>query len=369
MIQVQPMGKEDERDYRSFIENSSGAVLYHTLEWRDIIARTYKVVPQYLIARENGDICGVLPLCDVKTLLKGRRLISLPFTQSFKVLAENDGVLQAFLFYLKDRVRLSKCKYAELRADIPLEKGWADDPAFQSVVRNYNTSLDLDKSIDEIWKHFKGNIRTAVRQAQKRGVIIKEGTSLGDYKTFYGLQAQTRKRQGLPIFPFTYYRLLFETLSSKGKCRLYLAYSGDIPIASVIIYEHNHYAIYGHSVSSANREYLRYRPVNLLLWEAIKQAHGRGNKVFDFGMTPLMNEGLLQFKSQWGALTKELSFCYVTSGRELHSKDLPYSLVVNGDGATGFKPSRKKLLTRFIMRNMPISISKALGPFILRVSN
>ena len=42
------------------------------------------------------------------------------------------------------------------------------------------------------------------------------------------------------------------------------------------------------------------------VWEAIKLAHSEGYKIFDFGRTGINNDGLMSFKSRWGAKVVDL---------------------------------------------------------------
>ena len=338
---------KDEGEYRNFIESSPEANIYHTLEWRDIIAQSYGFTPKYLLAKENDKVLGVLPLFEVKTFLRGKRLISIPFSHYVKFLAKNDSAKNTLLSWVEEQIKQNTYKYAELRFGYEIDF----NPSFQNAVLNYNTMLDLNKPRDEIWKNFQSSVKRAIRKAVKSEVVIKQTDKLSDYDIFYELEAETRKKQGMPIYPFTFFRLLSEKLAASQKCRLYLAYHNEVPISGVIILEYNKYAIYGYGASKNNPEYQRYRPTNLLFWEAIQQAHERGNRLFDFGTSPLSNEGLLKFKKRWGTQTEKLSYCFVTA-----SGEKPF--VERG--------SKKVAVVSSILKKTPLPLFKAIGPFLLR---
>ena len=64
---------------RHFVQTCPEATFFHRIEWRDIIERVFGHRTHYLIAEQGGQITGVLPLAEVKSLLFGHSLVSLPF--------------------------------------------------------------------------------------------------------------------------------------------------------------------------------------------------------------------------------------------------------------------------------------------------
>ena len=46
---------------------------------REIIESVFRHRTHYLVARRNGEVCGVLPLAEIRSRLFGHSLVSLPF--------------------------------------------------------------------------------------------------------------------------------------------------------------------------------------------------------------------------------------------------------------------------------------------------
>lgn len=49
-----------------------------------------------------------------------------------------------------------------------------------------------------------------------------------------------------------------------------------------------------------DREALRQRPANLLMWRSLNWARERGAETFDFGTSLANQTGLIRFKEGWG---------------------------------------------------------------------
>src|SRR5215467_13246873 len=85
--------ESDRAAWDAYVAAHPEAVGYHEWVWRDVFARSFGHRPIYLIARgQDGAVRGVLPLVDIKSLLFGRTLTSLPFVNYGGVLADDDGV-------------------------------------------------------------------------------------------------------------------------------------------------------------------------------------------------------------------------------------------------------------------------------------
>src|SRR5687767_6670350 len=57
-----------------------GATSFHSAGWYRVLKNTYGFRPLYALAEYDGIACGLLPLMEVNNFPKGRRGISLPFT-------------------------------------------------------------------------------------------------------------------------------------------------------------------------------------------------------------------------------------------------------------------------------------------------
>ena len=126
--------------------------------------------------------------------------------------------------------------------------------------------------------------RWSVRQPEKRGVEVYQGTSDEDLGAFYDLYALTGRRAGFITRTEAYYRTVWRTLIDAGLATLWLAEHEGRPVAGAMTWHCGDREIYqyGATNDAGRKVYAAYG----LLWRCITEAHARGARVFDFGGIP-----------------------------------------------------------------------------------
>jgi lipid II:glycine glycyltransferase (peptidoglycan interpeptide bridge formation enzyme) len=148
-----------------------------------------------------------------------------------------------------------------------------------------------------------------IARAEREGVVVRRADARADLaEVFYDLHLRTRRRQGVPVQPHRFFRLLWDGLLEPGLGTLLLAYAGATPVAGAVFLAWNGTVVY--KFGASDPAYWHLRPNNLLFWEAIRAACERGDHRFDFGRTELENAGLRAFKSGWGAREEPLVYTY-----------------------------------------------------------
>jgi CelD/BcsL family acetyltransferase involved in cellulose biosynthesis len=283
----------DDPRWTSFVSCCSDAGPFHHPAWAQLLARCYGFRP---LALGTLDGTGTIEAGMPALALPRSRLVALPFTDACTPLARSDDARRR----LADA--LARTHRVEVRAPL-------DGAGLVTRVRGVDHVLDLDAELESIRARFRSQMRRNIVRAEHSGVVVRSGerrTDLTD--TFYGLHLRTRRRQGLPVQPRRFFRLLWDDLIDPGLGTLLLAYAGATPVAGALFLHWNGHAIY--KFGASDREHLALRPNNLIFWDAIRQAHGRGDKTFDFGRTDLENDGLRAFKSGWGAVERPLVYTF-----------------------------------------------------------
>jgi lipid II:glycine glycyltransferase (peptidoglycan interpeptide bridge formation enzyme) len=203
---------------------------------------------------------------------------------------------------------LARTRRCEVRAAL-------DGANVVTRVRGVDHVLDLDASLDSIRAAFNSQTRRNVTRAERSGVEVRQGERAADLTdTFYGLHLRTRRRQGVPVQPRRFFRLLWDEMLERGLGTLVLAYVGATPVAGALFLHWNGHTIY--KFGASDREHLALRPNNLIFWTAIREAHARGDTTFDFGRSDLDNDGLRAFKSGWGAVERPLVYTFTGDAPE-----------------------------------------------------
>ena len=145
-----------------------------------------------------------------------------------------------------------------------------------------------------------------IKSAKVRGVEIVHGTSQEFLDAFYGMHLETRSRHGVPIQPKKFFNRLRSDVLEKGLGFISLAKKDDQFIAGAVYLHFKNTLVYKYGASWA--EFQKYRPNNLIFWEAIEWGCKNGYAQLDMGKTEWDNEGLRNFKRGWGAEEHKLIY-------------------------------------------------------------
>src|SRR6266849_3544905 len=97
-------------------EKHPDASVFHTPGWLEALRRTYGYEPvAYTTASPGTDLTNGVVLCRIRSLVTGRRLVSLPFTDHCEPLTERPEDLESLLHFLESRRTEEGWKYIEIR--------------------------------------------------------------------------------------------------------------------------------------------------------------------------------------------------------------------------------------------------------------
>lgn len=155
----------------------------------------------------------------------------------------------------------------------------------------YSYALENIKDHDQLFKSFKGSVRTDIRKAEKI-IVIEETENL---KTFYEINSLSFKRQKMDIkYSFELVENIDKYLKKINRRKILLARDkeGNIHAVLYMIFDNDTaYYLWG----GANPNLRSSNAQNYLLWEAIKIASERVN-VFDFEGSMIKNVALVYRK-------------------------------------------------------------------------
>jgi FemAB-related protein (PEP-CTERM system-associated) len=302
------------------------------------------------LAEENGDICGVLPLFRIKSIITGNRLVSLPFSYNCGPIATSDEALIRLIAEAKRLVSELNCDYLELKMQKPLSEAVVQDT--QVLINEYyfTSVLKLANDSKENWKKLDARrTRWAINKAIRSGVTIRTETNKDDIKIFHDLKVRTRKKHGSPTPSLRFFKEIMHEFEPKGLVKLWVAEYDEKVISALMFYSFKDMVIPAYIASDDS--YNSYMPNNLMYWRTIEWGCANGYRCFDFGRTEPNNGGLLKFKSKWGTDNYKIPYYYYPEKPNLMATSRG-SLKVNV--ITGF------------WKRMPVPLLKLLGPSLLR---
>lgn len=165
--------------------------------------------------------------------------------------------------------------------------------------------VDLTLREEEIWMHsLCSDARRQTKQGQRAGVQVRRADSAQDIWTFYQLYTKTMDRHRAHqryYYSFEYFLGFFETMRDAAFFTL-AEYEGQLVAGGLYFMDATD--VYWH-LSAADRKFTFLRPVNVYLYETIRQLLGgkRRRMLLGGGYGP--NDGVFRFKAQFSPLREE----------------------------------------------------------------
>jgi hypothetical protein len=291
-------------EWDAFVEQQEQSTPFHLSGWLRAIERTFKFRNASLMTRNSkGAIVAIFPAFALSRFGRGRRLLSLPFSDyGGPILCEGscvDG--NTLLRQLRKKVSPAK---VEIRNAGPIEKDF--------TVMNYYKyhRLRLNEGPDKIWKALdKRTIQYSIRKARKNGVEVKECNNPEGMAHFQKLHFLTRKKHGVPSQPNQFFTEIYNNLIARGYGYLLVAFYQKLPVAASLFLKTGNGVFYKYNASDPDL-IRKVTPNHLLTWSAIEKAKQEGYQFLDFGRTSPNNKGLMRYKENWGATVYDLPYVF-----------------------------------------------------------
>ena len=331
----------DAEEWDSFVHRHENSTFFHKIGWKNVVEKTYGHQPFYLVARENGQIKGILPLFLMRHILFGRFLISVPFGDYGGICADDEKTATALLLEAIELAQKKRAKYLELRHFDKMDNG-------QVLTKTSRATLILQLKNDPqlLWDGLRSQMRNHVRKAHKSGLEVEIGRETL-LPGFYEVLAHNMRDLGTPVHSLSFFQNILREFPQHTN--LFLVKLNEKAIGGGI-------ATYFKDTmeipwSSSLRTFFTLRPNNLLYWTALEYGCKKGYKYFNFGRSP-WDSGTFQFKKQWGAEPVLLHYQYYLN---------------KGDKMPDYTPSTgsRFAFAVWFWKRLPVGLTKMLGPKII----
>lgn len=334
--------QQDALQWESFLERCSATTHCHRWGWKQVIEKSCGWPTFYLIAEEDGETKGVVPLVWQRSWLFGSFLTSMPYLNAGGVIASTETAKQELLTAAIALARRLQVKYLELR-----HRGNPHLPS-SLPVRAHKVApiFHLQDRQDALWDALPHKVRTDVRKGMKSELVADFG-GCEFLDEFYEVFAQNMRDLGTPVYsPKLFAEILRAFPEDTHICLVRLH---GKPVATSFLVGHGKTL---EAVWSASLyDYLAKRPNMFLYWSILCFAMERGFRTFDFGRSTI-DSGTHRFKKRWGTEDVPLYWVYWLPG----DKPLPQLNVDN---------RRYQVAIRFWQR-LPVALTKIIGPPIVK---
>jgi FemAB-related protein (PEP-CTERM system-associated) len=329
----------DRERWEKFVFGCSGATFFHRIGWREIYEEVFRHRTHYLLAERGDRIVGVLPLVQLKSLLFGHALVSLPFAVYGGVAATDPEATHSLHRFAVALGRELGVEHLELRNIASAEPAWPRQELYVTFRKTLLAEVEANMLA------IPRKQRAMVRKAIQRGLRSEIDTSID---SFFELYADNLHRHGTPPQSKRYFQALRRVFGDD--CEILTVFSPQSRAVSTVLSFYfrdevlPYYAgdlVEGRDLAANDFKY----------WELMRRASERGLRTFDFGRSK-RETGSFAFKKNWGFEATPLHYEYQLFTRETVPQ---------------INPSNRRYRQAIeLWRRMPRSVVNAIGPALAR---
>jgi hypothetical protein len=347
-ITVRELRESDAERWNRFLTEHPDSNLYHTLRWRDFVREVFGHQPLYLLAESGGKVAGVLPMFLVKAPLLGSNLISMPYDIGSGGALASDAATEFALVQraveLANHIAVDyiQLRYSSLQPELETLGFQPSDPVIIS-------DMEIRGEEQHLWSKVKDSERRAVMQAQRRGLVVREGRSLEDFRDFEQIILRLFREFGTPPYGPRYFETLWRKMHASGDARIVLAHVERKCVAGLLLFCSGHILIA--KIGGCLPEALPVRATAALYWRSIQLAIQLGRRKLSWGTSSHDQSGLIRFKERWGAQSHRVAV---------------YSMAIRGKIPDLARYYDSTGIERRIWRKLPIPLTRLGGAALSR---
>ena len=300
---------QNESRWDQFVSSGNNGTLFHLRKFLNYHPKD-RFQDHSILIEKKQNLFSVLPAAEL--IVDGKRiLVSHPGSTvgSFVVpenlsIADAMSMSEALVTYVKEnnffgiRITLPPTLY-QRRLSNYMDFSFFKQ-GFTYSKRDVTSILFLEDSLDKNLAKFKSSHFRAVRNAQEKGVIVRQSN---DFDSFYHILEQNLKiRHGVsPTHTLTELKNIHALFPDR--VNLFAAFVKDVMVAGVVNFVVNDHVVLAFYISH-DEAYQEFRAVNLLFYSIFDWAIQQGFRIYDFGTFTVNEEpnmGLGRFKENFGA--------------------------------------------------------------------
>jgi len=276
------------------LDGFADRVVFQTREWVEFVASCQGAEPVIAELKDESATVGYLTALMVRRY--GIPILGSPmpgWTTSFMGFNLEDGVSRrdAVEALIEFAFHSLGCRHLEFR-DYDVSLADVEGLRFEHTPWR-GLKVDLRQPEEEIWAGMKSECRTAIRKAERSGVVIEEASDLGFADDYYAqLEDVFAKQSMVPPYDAGRIRELIRHVHPSGQLLLLRARNPEGACIATGIFPAMTRSM--HFLAGASwRDQQNLRPNEALMWSAMRYWRDRGVQACDLG-------GYMSYKRKWG---------------------------------------------------------------------
>jgi lipid II:glycine glycyltransferase (peptidoglycan interpeptide bridge formation enzyme) len=172
-----------------------------------------------------------------------------------------------------------------------------------TLLPKFSGTIDVD-----LMTVIHSKTRNLIRKAQKSDISFWHDSNGDNLHFLAQLHRKNMEAIGVPPKDEDFFDTLVRIFTYNEDYRVYIAEKDGIKIAALLITYFNKTVSY--FTPAVDADYREYQPLNLLIYNAMKDAAQMGYHYWNWGGTAHSAEGVYHFKKRWGS--QECQYYYYT---------------------------------------------------------
>jgi len=265
-------------ELNSFLDKNLYASIFQYPIFFRALSETEGYKPCLIISRNsNGVINGSLLFYEEKLLgfygfyISRNVVIGGPVSDDISLI---DELISSYPNYVSQNTI-----FTEIRNHRQIDKNQLTNSNFL-FKDHLNYYIDLNRSIDEIWQSFKGEVRTNVRKSNKNNVQLGVINCKDELIESYKLLEKNYKKLRIPLPKLELFLNLFNILGHKHLKIIVAKYNSKIVGTAIRLHSNNMMTAW---YTAIDYEYKKLKIQDAMNWYSIQLAKKNNLMMFDFG--------------------------------------------------------------------------------------
>lgn len=319
-MKIELLTKDRQDEYSHLLLRDDRVGFNSSLIFMRLLKWITKAEPYYLIALEDNKIIGALPSFLKQNHRYGNVLNSLPWYGSNPGITVDPSypnpqqikisLLNAFCELAREKnVVTSTIVTRPFEKDQNLYDKYTKHDFLDSRIGMITPLPKFSSTIDtDLMAVIHSKTRNLIRKAQKSDISFRHDSSADALHFLAELHSENMEAIGVPAKNKDFFDALARIFTYDEDYRIYIAEKDGINIAALLVTYFNKTAAY--FTPAVAVDYRKYQPLNLLIYNAMKDAAQKGCCYWNWGGTAHSAQGVYHFKKRWGS--EECQYYYYT---------------------------------------------------------
>jgi hypothetical protein len=290
---IEDLNSSNARDWEHFNEITSDGSFFHSLKWKGILERSFKMKPHYFLVYDGDEVAAICPFFE-NNLKYFKGLVSLPHSDFCHVVIADGhahpSIISEIYAKCNDLIRQENLSFLQMSTNTPSIRDQMKKYTDLPPVVSGNMVLNLEELTPEkIWNTVfsaKGGQRKFIKRFIREGCTIEEVRDLKDLDLFYHYYNENLEHKHVRSFNQISFFDTICDIYSPADMRVTLLRKGDFIFGGLFAYlyppKRTVYLVH----LALNRDTPNtYHPPYYLFWDIIEKASEMGYQHISFGGT------------------------------------------------------------------------------------